>query len=129
MEITEAVTALAALAQESRLKVFRLLVPAGGEGLAAGEIAERLGIPPATLSFHLKEISRAGLIESRREGRLIRYALRVEGMRGLMRFLAEDCCQGNPELCFTGKPHEQCGQMKRTQRRKAARNRVPAAAN
>jgi ArsR family transcriptional regulator, arsenate/arsenite/antimonite-responsive transcriptional repressor len=104
MEIKQAVVALAALAQESRLRVFRLLVPAGEAGIAAGEIAERLDIPPATLTFHLKELSHAGLIESRREGRSIIYSLRVEGMRGLLTFLARDCCKEQPELCgVTGK--------------------------
>jgi ArsR family transcriptional regulator len=99
MEITQAVIALTALAQESRLRAFRLLVPAGAAGLPAGEIAERLGIPSATLTFHLKELSHAGLIESRREGRSIIYSLRVEGMRDLLTFLARDCCKGQPELC------------------------------
>ena len=70
MELKQAVAALTALAQESRLRVFRLLVPAGETGLPAGEIAERLDIPPATLTFHLKELSHAGLVESRREGRI-----------------------------------------------------------
>lgn len=99
MEIKQAVTALMALAQESRLGVFRLLVPAGEAGLPAGEIAERLGIPSATLTFHLKELSHAGLIASRREGRSIIYSLRAEAMRDLLTFLARDCCQGQPELC------------------------------
>ena len=100
MKIKQAVIALTALAQDSRLRIFRLLVPAGEAGLAAGEIAERLEIPPATLTFHLKELSHAGLIESCREGRSIRYSLRVEGMRELLAFLADDCCQGHPELCI-----------------------------
>jgi ArsR family transcriptional regulator len=99
MEIKQAVIALTALAQESRLRVFRLLVPAGEAGLAAGDIAERLGIPSATLTFHLKELNHAGLVESRREGRSIIYSLRVEGMRELLTFLARDCCKGQPELC------------------------------
>ena len=99
MEIKQAVNALAALAQESRLRAFRLLVPAGEDGVAAGEIAERLGIPPATLTFHLKELTHAGLIESRREGRSIVYSLRVRGMRDLLTFLTRDCCKGQPELC------------------------------
>jgi DNA-binding transcriptional ArsR family regulator len=90
---------LTALAQESRLRVFRLLVPAGDVGMAAGEIAERLDIPPATLSFHLKELSHAGLIESRREGRSIIYSLRCQGMSELFTFLARDCCKGQPDLC------------------------------
>jgi DNA-binding transcriptional ArsR family regulator len=93
------VIALTALAQESRLRVFRLLVPAGEAGLPAGEIAERLDIPPATLTFHLKELSHAGLVESRREGRSIIYSLRCDGMSQLLKFLAQDCCKGQPELC------------------------------
>ena len=99
METKQAVLALTALAQESRLRLFRLLVPAGEEGLAAGEIAEQLGVPPATLTFHLKELSHAGLIESQREGRSIRYSLCVPGMCELLTFLTQDCCQGRPELC------------------------------
>jgi DNA-binding transcriptional ArsR family regulator len=99
MEIKQAVVALTALAQESRLRVFRLLVPTGESGMAAGEIAERLDIPPATLTFHLKELAHAGLVESRREGRSIIYSLRVKCMQELLTFLAKDCCKGQPELC------------------------------
>jgi len=99
MKVNSAVTALAALAQESRLSVFRLLVPAGLAGLPAGEIAERLDIPPATLTFHLKELSHAGLIESQREGRSIRYSIVEAGVRELIDYLLHDCCQGQPELC------------------------------
>lgn len=99
MEIKQAVIALTALAQESRLRVFRLLVPAGAEGMPAGEIAERLDLPPATLTFHLKELSHAGLVESRRKGRSIIYSLRCDGMLDLLNFLARDCCKGQPELC------------------------------
>ncbi len=99
MKAKEAVNALAAIAQESRLKAFRLLVRAGPDGLSAGAIAEALGIPPATLSFHLSHLSRGGLIEARRSGRSIIYALRVRGIRELMEFLVGDCCQGRPELC------------------------------
>jgi ArsR family transcriptional regulator, arsenate/arsenite/antimonite-responsive transcriptional repressor len=99
MEIKQAVILLTALAQETRLKIFRLLVPAGETGVAAGEIAERLEIPSATLTFHLKELSHAGLVESRREGRSIIYSLRVKGMQELLTFLARDCCKGQPELC------------------------------
>lgn len=94
-----ALVALGALAQETRLRVFRLLVRAGSGGLPAGRVAEILDVLPATLSFHLKELTRAGLVEARREGRSIRYALRVEGMREFLTFLSEDCCQGRPELC------------------------------
>ena len=99
MEIKQAVIALTALAQESRLRVFRLLVPAGAEGLPAGEIAEQLDLPSATLTFHLKELSHAGLVEFRREGRSIIYSLRCDGIRDLLTFLTKDCCKGQPELC------------------------------
>jgi DNA-binding transcriptional ArsR family regulator len=99
MKTEQAVTSLAALAHESRLRMFRLLAPAGPKGMAAGQIAERLKIPSATTTFHLKELTHAGLIESRREGRSIIYSLRVAGMRELLAFLAKDCCRGEPELC------------------------------
>lgn len=99
MEVKAAVLALTALAQESRLRIFRLLVEAGEQGVAAGDIAAALEIPAATLTFHLKELSHAGLIFSEREGRSIRYALRVEGMRDVLTFLLRDCCGGHPELC------------------------------
>jgi len=102
MELPDAVTALAALAQESRLAVFRLLVRTGPEGIAAGTIADELDIPPATLSFHLSHLAHAGLVTKHREGRSIIYALSVGGIRALMGFLAKDCCQGRPELCTPG---------------------------
>ncbi len=117
MEIKNAVAALSALAQESRLQVFRLLVPLGVEGLPAGQIAEQLGIPPATLTFHLKELSHAGLVESRREGRSILYALRPEGICDLMEFLSEDCCQGQPHLCRPATSGSCC--KKRTKKQRA----------
>lgn len=101
MEIKEAVVALSALAQESRLAVFRLLVKAGDDGYAAGEIAKKLDISSATLSFHLKELAHAGLVNSRKDGRSIIYSLNSQGINCLMGFLIEDCCQGRPELCIT----------------------------
>jgi ArsR family transcriptional regulator len=99
MEITSAVASLAALAHEGRLSAFRLLVQAGADGLAAGEIARRLGVLPNTLSASLNVLSHAGLIRSRREGRSIIYAADYEAMRGLLTFLVEDCCNGSPEIC------------------------------
>ena len=99
MELKNALGALSALAQETRLEVFRLLVEAGSEGLSAGEIAESLSAQPATLSFHLKELATAGLIDRERRGRSIRYAVNADGMRGLTDFLTRDCCDGRPELC------------------------------
>ena len=99
MEMRSAIAALAALAQDTRLAVFRLLVEAGPNGLAAGVIASRLKVAPATLSFHLSQLERAGLLASRRNGRQILYAADIEGTRRLMAFLTEDCCGGRPELC------------------------------
>ena len=99
MEIKAAVDALSALAQPSRLEAFRLLVSTGPDGLPAGEIAARLGVPPATLSFHLGLLVRAGLISAKRSGRSIIYALDPEGIQVLLEFLIGDCCQGRPELC------------------------------
>ena len=98
MELNEAAEMLGALAQSSRLQVFRLLV--SSERMCAGELAEHLEVPKPTLSFHLKELSRVGLLGSEREGRLIYYRLKEDGFRDLMGFLAEDCCQGRPELCL-----------------------------
>jgi DNA-binding transcriptional ArsR family regulator len=100
MEIKAAVTALAALAQETRLSIFRLLVEAGPEGVAAGRIAETLEIPGATLSFHLKELARARLISSRQEKQFIYYATDFEAMAELMTFLTKNCCQGMPQKCL-----------------------------
>jgi len=94
MKIKNAVAALSALAQENRLEVFRLLVQAGPEGLAAGEIAERLDVPPPTLSFHLAQLRHAGLIHQKRDGRSLIYAANYEGMNILMGFLTENCCGG-----------------------------------
>jgi len=96
MEINDAVTALAALAQETRLAAYRLLVQAGPGGLAAGRIADALGTAPATLSFHLKELSHAGLISSRSDSRYVIYRADYAQMNGLMAYLTEHCCQGAP---------------------------------
>ena len=92
METKAAVEALAALAQDSRLAVYRLLVRRGPEGYAAGEIGERLGIPGATLSFHLKALAQAGLVSARRESRFIYYSANFECMNALVSFLTENCC-------------------------------------
>lgn len=107
MKMESAITALAALAQETRLSIFRTLVrahsPKEGEGgLAAGEISEALGVTAATLSFHLKEMSHAGLVSSRREGRSIIYKADLGAMRDLTNYLLEDCCQGACGIVGTG---------------------------
>ena len=99
MEIAAAVTALSALAHEGRLTIFRELVQAGPEGLAAGEVARRVGIAPSTLSASLTMLSHAGLVSSRREGRSIIYAAAYERMAALLSYLVKDCCNGRAEVC------------------------------
>ncbi len=99
MDDRTAVQALAALANEHRLCIFRTLVQAGPSGMRAGELAKRLGISATNLSFHLKELDRAGLLVATRQGRNIVYAVHIDGIRELLAFLTEDCCQGRPELC------------------------------
>ena len=94
MESTDAVDALSALAHDTRLKIFRLLVEAGPEGRAAGSIGETLDLPPATLSFHLSHLARAGLARSRQEGRFVIYSADFESMNELVGFLTENCCGG-----------------------------------
>lgn len=96
METKAAITTLAALAHESRLAVFRLLVQAGPGGLAASKISENLAIPPSSLSFHLKELSHAGLVSGTQDGRFIHYAANFDAMNGLIAFMTENCCGGNP---------------------------------
>ena len=98
METKTAVTALAALAQDSRLAIFRLLVQVGPEGLPAGKIGETLGIPPSSLTFHMKELSHAGLVKSRQESRFVIYSANYAAMNELLAFLMENCCGGKP--CF-----------------------------
>lgn len=101
MEIKEAITVLAALAQETRLSIFRLLVQTGPEGIPVGRIGEELKLAPATLSFHLKELYHAGLILSCQQGRFIYYTANFERMAAIMSFLTQNCCQGMPQECLT----------------------------
>jgi ArsR family transcriptional regulator len=100
MEKTDAVVALAALAQDNRLDVFRLLVQAGPEGLPAGEIAQALALAPNTLTFHFDRLRAAGLVTVRRSGRSMIYAARYETMNALLGYLTENCCGGAPEKCL-----------------------------
>lgn len=95
METTDAIKSLGALAQETRLAIYRLLVQAGPEGRAAGVIGEQLGIPPATLSFHLTQLAGAGLVRPRQDGRFIYYSADFGAMNALVGFLTENCCGGN----------------------------------
>jgi ArsR family transcriptional regulator len=99
METKHAVHALAALAHEGRLNAFRLLVRAGGRGMAAGELARRLEMKPNTLTGAVNALAHAGLIDSRREGRSVIYFVRYPDMTGLLQFLMEDCCAGSPAIC------------------------------
>jgi ArsR family transcriptional regulator, arsenate/arsenite/antimonite-responsive transcriptional repressor len=99
MDTSRAVVGLSALAQESRLKVFRLLIQTGREGMAAGDIARKLKVPHNTMSSHLGILSRASLVKSRKESRSIIYSVDLEGTRALLSFLVKDCCRGKPEIC------------------------------
>ncbi|MFH6786445.1 MULTISPECIES: ArsR/SmtB family transcription factor [Methylobacterium] len=99
MDERQALAAFAALGQEHRLKVVRALVTAGPDGLAAGALAAEVGVASTNLSFHLKELSHAGLIASRREGRSVIYSAAYAGLSDLVQFLMRDCCGGRPEVC------------------------------
>src|SRR5476651_98765 len=99
MKNADAVAGLAALAQDSRLEVFRLLVQAGPDGLAAGEVAGKLKLAPNTLTFHFDRLRDAGLVTVRRDGRSMIYAARFETMNELLGYLTENCCNGSPEMC------------------------------
>ena len=99
MNQRQALDAFAALSQETRLQIVRLLVRAGPSGVAAGDIAQAVGASSSNASFHLGHLERAGLIRSRREARSIIYSADLAGLTGLVRFLLEDCCRGSPELC------------------------------
>lgn len=96
METKNTIAALAALAQESRLAIFRLLVQVGPEGLAASKIAEQLDIPPSSLSFHLKELMHADMVTKKKDGRSLIYSANFKTMNALLGFLTENCCNGNP---------------------------------
>jgi ArsR family transcriptional regulator, arsenate/arsenite/antimonite-responsive transcriptional repressor len=100
MNTKQAIPALSALAQESRLAIFRLLVERGPEGLAAGEIAEKLDLPASSLSFHLAQLSHAGLILQQRQSRSLIYSVDFTAMNALMGFLTENCCGGNTAVCL-----------------------------
>lgn len=99
MKRQDAVAILAALAQDNRLDVFRLLVEAGPEGMPAGHIASSLRLPPNALTFHLDRLRDVGLVTARRDGRSIIYAAQFQAMKSLVSYLTDHCCQGRPELC------------------------------
>jgi len=99
MEISNAVISLTSLAHETRLAVYRLLVQAGDAGLPAGSIADALGVPPSSLSHHLKDLKYAGLVACTRDQRSLIYTANYDAMSGLLDFLLDDCCGGHPEIC------------------------------
>ena len=99
MKPAQVVKALAALAQPTRLAVYRLLVARGPEGMAAGQVAEKLKVSPATLSFHLRPLTHAGLLDSRQDGRFVYYAANFAVMNGMVDYLTENCCGGNADQC------------------------------
>lgn len=111
MDTKTAVTHLSAIAQEARLEIFRLLVQAGSEGVPAGVIGDKLKIPPSTLSFHLKELSHAGLISSRQVSRFIYYSANYDAMNELLAYLTENCCAGQAVCC----PDSKCEPTKENQ--------------
>ncbi|HZS84320.1 MAG TPA: metalloregulator ArsR/SmtB family transcription factor [Stellaceae bacterium] len=104
MNSTAAVAALGALAHETRLAIYRMLVERGPDGLSAGTIAGRLGIPPSSLTFHVQHLHRAGLVTQRRVGRQLIYAADFAAMNGLLRFLTENCCGGGAAACLPPVP-------------------------
>jgi ArsR family transcriptional regulator len=104
LEPTQVVAALSALAQPTRLAIFRLLVVCGHEGMAAGQLADKLQVSPANMSFHFKTLSHAGLIVSRQDGRFVYYAANFAVMNGMLAYLTENCCAGNPGACDVPTP-------------------------
>lgn len=119
MQSTQAVILLSALAQESRLAVYRLLIEYAPDGLAASVIAEKLGIPNATLSFHLKELSHAGLVVSRQSGRFVYYSPVITAMDDLIGYLTDQCCSQSDGACATADPVCKPDAAKKTRSRAA----------
>ncbi len=113
MEMKEAIQSLSALAQSTRLSIFRLLVQAGPEGMAAGSIGEKLDLPPATLSFHLAGLTRAGIARSRQDGRFVIYSADFESMNRLVGYLTENCCGGKACDINPGEDHEETTRARR----------------
>jgi len=109
MDSSLAIRSLAALAHESRLAIFRLLVTAGPEGLPAGEIAQQLAVPPSSLSFHLKDLAYAELVSARQEGRYVFYSANFGSMNALIGYLTENCCQGEPCAAVPASGCTTCG--------------------
>lgn len=113
MDERQALIAFGALSQETRLRILRLLVVAGPEGIAAGVLADKMEVSPSNVSFHLKELERSGLVSARRDSRSILYSADYEALAGLIRFLMEDCCSGRPEICAPAASAISCRPEKR----------------
>ena len=120
MEAKHAVDALGALAHEHRLAVYRMLVERGPDGLPAGAIAERLGVPASSLTFHLQHLLRAGLVTQRRVSRQLFYAADFAAMNGLVGFLTENCCGRSQSVCLPARPPARAGEPSSTPERKIA---------
>jgi ArsR family transcriptional regulator, arsenate/arsenite/antimonite-responsive transcriptional repressor len=108
MQERQALSAFAALSQETRIRIVRLLVTAGPDGMAAGAIAEAAGVSASNVSFHLKELTQAGLAAAKREARSIHYTADYAGLSGLIAFLMQDCCAGHPEICLPATAESCC---------------------
>ena len=119
MKERQAQSAFAALSQETRLRIVRMLVKAGPDGMAAGAVAQEAEVSSSNVSFHLKELENAGLISSRREARSIIYAADYETLSGLIQFLMEDCCAGHPEICTPAIAQTCCTPAPAKKRKKA----------
>lgn len=119
MNERQAQSAFAALSQETRLRIVRMLVKAGPDGMAAGAIAEEAEVSSSNVSFHLKELENAGLASSRREARSIIYTADYEGLSGLIQFLMKDCCAGHPEICAPALAQTCCTPAPTRKRKKA----------
>ena len=118
MEEWQALAAFAAMAQETRLRIVRLLVTAGPGGMAAGAVAGAVEVSPSNVSFHLKELERAGLVSARRDSRSILYSAEFGALGGLIRFLTEDCCGGRPEICAPAGTFAGCAEAEQLPSRK-----------
>jgi DNA-binding transcriptional ArsR family regulator len=117
MNERQALVRFAALSQETRLRIVRCLVQAGEDGLAAGVIADEMGVSPSNVSFHLKELEHAGLVTARREARSIIYCADYASLRDLIDFLMKDCCAGHPAICGPALANAACTPAKRSRRR------------
>lgn len=118
MDERQATLAFGALSQETRLNIVRMLVIAGPAGMAAGAIADKAGVAPSNVSFHLKDLEHSGLVSSRREARSIIYSANYDTLSGLIQFLMKDCCAGHPEICTPSLAASCCPPAKPTGRKK-----------